>query len=82
MSFATVCDTYSYLMHSIKYLKLTQTYICFDMNCSGIARVNSLKTRLETKEVFAKPDWEQSVNKKYNEKSLMRRDSMRQLNQE
>lgn len=47
----------------------------------SVARVNSLKTRLETKEVFAKADWEQSINQKYNEKSLERRDPMRQLNQ-
>lgn len=51
------------------------------LNFRNIARVNSLKARLETKEVFAEPDWEQKLNQKYKENSLKRRDSLRQLNE-
>lgn len=51
------------------------------LNFRSISRVNSLKARLETKEVFAKPDWEQKLNQKYNENSLKRRDSLRKLNE-
>lgn len=53
----------------------------FNWYFRSIARVNSLKARLETKEVFANAEWEQNVNKKYSEKSLQRQDSLRQLSQ-
>lgn len=44
-------------------------------------RVNSLKARLETKDIF-KDDWEKSLNEKYSSKHLSRRDSLKQVKEE
>lgn len=51
---------------------------CVIINCRNVERVNSLKTRLETKDVF-KENWERNLHEKYSSKSLGRRDSLKQL---
>ncbi|XP_031622803.1 sentrin-specific protease 1-like isoform X2 [Contarinia nasturtii] len=47
----------------------------------NVDRVNSLKTRLETKEVFGEK-WETALNEKYSSKQLSRRDSLQQVQEE
>lgn len=47
----------------------------------NIERVNSLKARFDTKDVLQN-DWEKRVNEIYSKKSLGRRDSIKQIQEE
>lgn len=53
----------------------------FFSNKRAVERVNSLKARLETKDIF-KDDWEKRLSEKYSAKKLSHRDSLRQLREE
>lgn len=47
----------------------------------NVERVNTLKARLETNELF-KDDWEKKANEKYSSKLLSRKDSLKQVKEE